>query len=145
MAAAQGFALITPASRGIGFSFTQQLLSRTQLPVVATARTNCDELRDKLLSSNGLPSNAEKRLKLFQVDVKGMYGPASISTLTISPLAPVCTKTTRRIHNLLNGQFPPKRIPRNTPPTRPHNPRNSPRRKNTLPNQRRQCLGKFPS
>lgn len=72
-AAAQGFTIITPASRGIGFAFAQQLLSRTQLPVVATARKNCDELRDRLLSSKGLPSNAEKRLKLFQVDVKGMW------------------------------------------------------------------------
>lgn len=69
--AAHGLALITPASRGIGFCFAQQLLSRTQLPVVATARKNCDEVRDRLLSSKGMPPDAEKRLKLHRVDVKG--------------------------------------------------------------------------
>lgn len=69
--AAHGFALVTPASRGIGFAFAQQLLSQTNLPVVATARTNCDEVRAKLLSSKGVPSNAEGRLRILEVDVKG--------------------------------------------------------------------------
>lgn len=90
--AAHGFALITPASRGIGFCFAQQLLSRTQLPVIATARKNCDEVRDKLLSSKGMPSDAEKRLKLFQVDVKGMY-PSNYPILNC--IASHLTPTTR--------------------------------------------------
>ncbi|KAF7712819.1 Uncharacterized protein PECH_002604 [Penicillium ucsense] len=68
-AAAQGFALVTPASRGIGFALAQQLLTQTGLPVVATARKNHDELREKLLTSKGVPSNAEKRLHLLDVDV----------------------------------------------------------------------------
>lgn len=70
-AAAHGFALVTPASRGIGFAFAQQLLSQTNLPVVATARKNCDEVRRKLLSCQGVPVDAEKRLHIFEVDVKG--------------------------------------------------------------------------
>lgn len=69
--AAHGFALVTPASRGIGFAFAQQLLSQTNLPVVATARNNCDEVRGKLLSCQGVPSDAEKRLHILEVDVKG--------------------------------------------------------------------------
>ncbi|KAJ5794285.1 Short-chain dehydrogenase/reductase SDR [Penicillium paradoxum] len=67
--AAHGFALVTPASRGLGFAFTQQLLTRTDLPVIATARKNCDELQERLLSSNDMPKNAEKRLRILQVDV----------------------------------------------------------------------------
>jgi NAD(P)-dependent dehydrogenase (short-subunit alcohol dehydrogenase family) len=68
--ASHGFALVTPASRGIGFAFAQQLLARTTLPVVATARINCSEVRDRLLSTE-LPSGAEERLRIFEVDVKG--------------------------------------------------------------------------
>lgn len=70
-ATSQGFALVTPASRGIGFAFAQQLLARTTLPVVATARKNCDQVRDQLLSTKGLQSSAEKSLRIFEVDVKG--------------------------------------------------------------------------
>ncbi|KAJ5432594.1 uncharacterized protein N7458_011750 [Penicillium daleae] len=70
MATAHGFALVTPASRGIGFAFAQQLLSQTNLPVVVTARKNCDEVRGKLLSGKGIPSDAEKRLRILKVDVK---------------------------------------------------------------------------
>ena len=70
-AISQGFALVTPASRGLGFAFAQQLLKRTQLPVVATARKNCDETREKLLSGKSIPSNAETRLHICKVDVTG--------------------------------------------------------------------------
>ncbi|KAJ5098999.1 hypothetical protein N7532_006000 [Penicillium argentinense] len=66
----QGFALVTPASRGIGLASAQQLLTQTQLPVVATARRNCDEVRDRILSCKTLSSDAEKRLRMFEVDVK---------------------------------------------------------------------------
>jgi NAD(P)-dependent dehydrogenase (short-subunit alcohol dehydrogenase family) len=69
--AAHGFALVTPASRGLGFAFAQQLLTRTELPVIATARKNCDELQQRLLSSEGMPKDAEERLRILQVDVTG--------------------------------------------------------------------------
>lgn len=69
--AAHGFALVTPASRGLGFAFAQQLLAQTQLPVVATARKNCNETRERLLSSKGIPLNAESRLRMIEVDVTG--------------------------------------------------------------------------
>ena len=67
-----GFALVTPASRGLGFAFAQQLLSQTKLPVVATARKNCAEVRDRLLSSKDLSKDAEQRLRLLEVDVTSM-------------------------------------------------------------------------
>ncbi|KAG0155480.1 Short-chain dehydrogenase/reductase SDR [Penicillium digitatum] len=69
LSAAHGFALVTPASRGLGFAFVQQLLTRTELPVIATARKNCDELQEQLLLSKGMPKDAEQRLCIFQVDV----------------------------------------------------------------------------
>lgn len=68
---AHGFALVTPASRGLGFAFAQQLLTRTELPVIATARKNCDELQQRLISSKGMPKDAEERLRILQVDVTG--------------------------------------------------------------------------
>ncbi|KAJ5698459.1 hypothetical protein N7462_000464 [Penicillium macrosclerotiorum] len=68
--AIHGFALVTPASRGIGFAFAQQLLAQTHLPVVATARNECDEVRQKLLSGEGLPPDSEGRLDVLKVDVK---------------------------------------------------------------------------
>lgn len=73
ISAKHGFALVTPASRGLGFAFAQQLLAQTQLPVVATARKNCAEVRDQLLSSKGLPPDAEDRLRVLKVDVTGRY------------------------------------------------------------------------
>ncbi|OKL64629.1 hypothetical protein UA08_00943 [Talaromyces atroroseus] len=64
-----GFALITPASRGIGFALARQLLVHTELPVCITARKNCEQLHDKLLNSLQAQNNAGKRLTVFQVDV----------------------------------------------------------------------------
>lgn len=69
--AAHGFALVAPASRGLGFAFAQQLLTRTELPVIATARKNCHELQERLLSSKGMPKDAKQRLRIIQVDVTG--------------------------------------------------------------------------
>ncbi|KAJ5151944.1 hypothetical protein N7492_010239 [Penicillium capsulatum] len=81
--AAHGFALVTPASRGLGFAFAQQLLAQTRLPVVATARKNCDEVRERLLSSKGIPSNAESRLCMAKVDVTGTLCDLSICFHTL--------------------------------------------------------------
>ncbi|KAJ6004238.1 hypothetical protein N7499_000307 [Penicillium canescens] len=67
--AKHGFALVTPASRGLGFAFAHQLLARTQLPVIATARKNCNEIRERLLSSSDIPKDSEKRLRILEVDV----------------------------------------------------------------------------
>jgi NAD(P)-dependent dehydrogenase (short-subunit alcohol dehydrogenase family) len=72
MSPAYGFVLVTPASRGLGFAFAQQLLTRTELPVIATARNNCNEIKEKLLSSEGVPKNSEKRLRVLEVDVTGI-------------------------------------------------------------------------
>jgi NAD(P)-dependent dehydrogenase (short-subunit alcohol dehydrogenase family) len=78
--AKHGFALVTPASRGLGFAFAHKLLARTQLPVVATARKNCNEIRERLLSSNDLPKDSEKRLRVLEVDVTGTVQTDSVLT-----------------------------------------------------------------
>ncbi|CAG8428114.1 unnamed protein product [Penicillium salamii] len=69
MSAKAGFALVTPASRGLGFAFAQQLLARTSLPVIATARKDCKGIQERLLSSEGVPKDSEKRLRVLEVDV----------------------------------------------------------------------------
>ncbi|CAG7971030.1 unnamed protein product [Penicillium salamii] len=69
MSAKAGFALVTPASRGLGFAFAQQLLTRTSLPVIATARKDCKGIKERLLSSEGVPKDSEKRLRVLEVDV----------------------------------------------------------------------------
>lgn len=72
-----GFALVTPASRGLGFALAQQLLARTKLPVIATARKNCNEIQERLLSSDGLPEDSKSRLRVLKVDVTGIANPIS--------------------------------------------------------------------
>ncbi|KAE8410715.1 hypothetical protein BDV36DRAFT_302505 [Aspergillus pseudocaelatus] len=63
-----GFAIVTPASRGIGFAFARHLLQHTNLPIIATARRDHDGLRHRLLC--GIQNSAaEGRLHVFDVDV----------------------------------------------------------------------------
>ncbi|KAI9375432.1 hypothetical protein BJX61DRAFT_141476 [Aspergillus egyptiacus] len=65
-----GFALVTPASRGLGFAFAQQLLAHTDLPVIATARRDGHRLRERLLEQvKNETSDAEERLRVFSLDV----------------------------------------------------------------------------
>ena len=68
-----GFCLVTPASRGLGFAFTRHLLAHSDLPVVATARRNCDQVQDQLLQ--GVKNKDKERLRVFQVDVTGIPYP----------------------------------------------------------------------
>ena len=59
--------LITPASRGIGFSLTRLLLQKTSLPIVATARGDLEGTKARLLA--GLDGVARSRLSVLEVDV----------------------------------------------------------------------------
>lgn len=66
------WALVTPSSRGIGHALTRHLLLTTPstLPIVATARTNLDEVRHSLLSD--LPAennNNPSRLDVQKCDL----------------------------------------------------------------------------
>ena len=68
---ASGFAIVTPASRGLGFAFARQLLAQTNLPVIATARRDCDKVRSDLINSVPASQSADERLQVFKVDVTG--------------------------------------------------------------------------
>ncbi|KAJ0418034.1 hypothetical protein BJY00DRAFT_193318 [Aspergillus carlsbadensis] len=65
-----GYAIVAPASIGLGFAFATQLLAHTRLPIITTARTNCGQVRSRLLESvKAEYSYAERRLRVFKVDI----------------------------------------------------------------------------
>lgn len=70
-----GFALISPASRGIGFALARQLLVHTDLPVCATARKDCKSVHNKLVESVDSRRGAAKRLTVLEADVTSKHGP----------------------------------------------------------------------
>ncbi|KAK4569556.1 hypothetical protein LTR86_003319 [Recurvomyces mirabilis] len=63
----QPWALVTPASRGIGLEFARRLLQTTNIPIVATARKHVDQTTENILS--GLDNVVEERLKVYKLDV----------------------------------------------------------------------------
>lgn len=70
------WALVTPASRGIGLELARRLLVSTKVPVVATARKDVDEAKESILS--GLNDVDGNRLHVLQLDVLGRlptFGP----------------------------------------------------------------------
>lgn len=75
VSASAGFALITPASRGIGFALVRQLLVHTDLPVCATARKDCDTVHNKLVESVDSQRDAAERLTVLEADVMGKLAP----------------------------------------------------------------------
>jgi NAD(P)-dependent dehydrogenase (short-subunit alcohol dehydrogenase family) len=65
----QPWALITPASRGIGFALTRRVLQTTNVPVIATSRNDQDQTKLKLLE--GLKDVDKSRLTVLKLDVLG--------------------------------------------------------------------------
>ncbi len=65
----QPWALVTPASRGIGMELARRLLLTSNVPVVATARGDLDQTKETLLS--GLRDVKENRLHVLKLDVLG--------------------------------------------------------------------------
>lgn len=63
----QPWALVTPASRGIGFELARRLLQTTNVPVIATARKDLDQTKEHVL--NGLKGVKEDSLHVLRVDV----------------------------------------------------------------------------
>lgn len=76
-----GFALITPASRGIGFAMARQLLVNTDIPVCATARKDCGAVHDKLVKSVDSQRDAAKRLTVLEADVTSKPDPKNSFSL----------------------------------------------------------------
>lgn len=67
----QPWALVAPASRGIGLELARRLLQTTKVPVVATARKDLDQTRENVLS--GLDGVSEDRLHVLKIDVLGRF------------------------------------------------------------------------
>jgi NAD(P)-dependent dehydrogenase (short-subunit alcohol dehydrogenase family) len=67
----QPWALVTPASRGIGLELARRLLRTTDIPIVTSARKDLDQTRENLLS--GLDGVSEDRLHVLKVDVLGHW------------------------------------------------------------------------
>ena len=58
--------LVTPASKGIGFRLARYLLKSTDAPVVATARTDLNGTKDRILQNLDVD---KKRLRVLKLDV----------------------------------------------------------------------------
>lgn len=96
--ARDGFALLTPASRGIGFALARQLLVHTNLPVCATARKDCDTVHDKLVKSINSKRDAAKRLTVLEADVT--------SKLALNKIIPTFLSMNRyNSHNLVSINY----------------------------------------
>ena len=67
----QPWALVTPASRGIGLELARRLLQTTNIPVVATARKDVDQAKENVLG--GLIDVKEDRLNVLTLDVTGAF------------------------------------------------------------------------
>lgn len=79
----QPWALVTPASRGIGLELAGRLLQTSKVPVIATARKDLDQTKENVLS--GLKDVKEDRLNVLKVDFLGKSAFfSSYTTLSIS-------------------------------------------------------------
>ena len=65
----QPWALVTPASRGIGLELAKRILQTTSIPVIATARKDLDQTKENVLSS--LKEVKEDRLSVVKLDFLG--------------------------------------------------------------------------
>lgn len=60
--------LVTPASRGIGLQLAKDMLRKTNLPVIATARSHLDDVKKEILHGTDVD---RERLEVLKVDVTG--------------------------------------------------------------------------
>ena len=83
----QPWALVSPASRGIGLALARRILQTTTVPVLATARTDIEQTKQTILS--GLSGVEEDRLHVQPLDFLGSskhrkmkFPPINVSQLT---------------------------------------------------------------
>ncbi|KAI8934876.1 hypothetical protein NX059_008550 [Plenodomus lindquistii] len=88
------WSLISPASRGIGFALARQVLRSTNAPVVTTARTDLDKVKEELL--DGLDID-ESRLRVLKLDV--------LDEASIADAAAVCKQQFPSSSHLLQLGF----------------------------------------
>jgi len=63
------WALVTPASQGIGYQLARRILSTTTIPLVVTARKDIEQTKEQIL--DGLKDIQEDRLKTIHLDFLG--------------------------------------------------------------------------
>lgn len=107
--------LITPSSRGIGFALTRQLLRTlpSSVPVVATARSDLQGTKEKILSNLELSKSQASRLDVRHCDV--------LEETSISDLARYCKERYNdrakevnahlRLAFIIPGMLHPERAP----------------------------------
>jgi hypothetical protein len=98
----QPWALVTPASRGIGLELARRLLRTTDIPIVTSARKDLDQTRENLLS--GLDGISEDRLHVLKVDVLGNQASHHRLAVATFPLTREASQTNKRL------SMPPKRL-----------------------------------
>jgi hypothetical protein len=84
--AMQPWALVSPASRGIGLQLARHLLQNTNLPIVTTARKDLDHAKESIL--DGLQHVDESRLNVLKLDVLGIFPCFWLARLCSSTLMP---------------------------------------------------------
>ncbi|PSK33580.1 hypothetical protein B9Z65_7467 [Elsinoe australis] len=89
------WALVTPASRGIGLEVARRLLRTTNLPVVTTARKDLDQTRENVLT--GLDGVEEDRLQVLRADV--------LDESTLVEAAKQCSELFPKKDNYLHMSF----------------------------------------
>lgn len=136
---------VSPASRGIGFALTRHLLQTTKAPILATSRSNTEDVRSSLL--DGLKNIDEDRLTVLELDCIGKSCPNGPDVLEL-PSREAFLTIYRRIHHLhcrrpSQADVPPQNAP---PPSRLRHPRRPTPREipgaNRLPPRHRNFQGK---
>lgn len=64
------WALITPASKGIGLALSRRILQTTKVPIIATARKDLDQTKEQILQD--LSDVDESRVTVLPLDVTGI-------------------------------------------------------------------------
>ena len=85
------WALISPASRGIGLELARRLLQTTDLHIVATARNDVQGARSCILEGINVD---DRRLEVLPVDVTGIFPTSPFNTSTNHPLTKSADEST---------------------------------------------------
>jgi hypothetical protein len=136
----QPWALVTPASRGIGLELARRLLRTTDIPIVTSARKDLDQTRENVLS--GLDGVSEDRLHVVKVDVLGTFLGMSLRLRNSHLHAMSHRRTNDHRCSLNNHIHVPKKVL--LPPPRARGPRHPIPRKVAQPDRLQQCPAHLP-
>ena len=104
---AQPWLFVSPASRGIGLQLAKRLLKTTDLPVVATARTDLDKVKNLIL--DGLEID-EKRLQVLQLDVTNEESVSKAAEHCKTRFSDSCLRLAFGIPGILHPEKSPMQI-----------------------------------